>query len=229
MNLAGIVGLKTPNGFTGSNWIITDGQVTTTSATQFTVPGYPVSNQLLSLQLLVGTGLAILQGDPITIRDAAGNVSLVGYVLNYTATTGVLVVQIGVAFQLEIRNQDHHGGGFGDDYNQWYDWGGGQVGGDAPLIVATLGGGLTIVDLGFLQINIPVLTMQRLRLRSYLIGLVATDSVSTRQIFLGKLPILYGGIQQLISTGVAPTQSTVLPPPPPPSGTPSDNIPAGVP
>ena len=228
MNLAGIVGLKTPNGFTGNNWVITDGQVTTTSTSTFTVPGYPVSNQLLSLGITVDIGLAILQGDPITIRDAGGNVSLVGYVLSYTANTGALVVQIGVALQLEIRNQDHHGGGFGDDYNQWYDWGGGQVGGDAPLIVATLGGGLTIVDLGFVLINIPVLTMQRLRLRSYLIGLVATDSVSTRQIFLGKLPVLYGGIAQLISTGVAPTQSTVLPPTPPVSG-PSDNIPAGVP
>ena len=126
------------------------------------------------------------------ITDAAGNASVAGYVTSYTVSTGALVVQVGLTFQLEIRSKDPYNRH--SDYSFWYDWGGGAPGGPAPIILATLGTGLSIIDMGFLLINIPELTMRRLHHKSYLIALTATDSVNTRQIFIGRLPMLYGGV-----------------------------------
>lgn len=207
LNLTGIVSLANQNGFTGSNWQITDGLITTTSATPITVPGYPVGNQLLAIGMVVGAGLNILQGDVVTITDVGGQATLSGYVMSYTSGNGSLVVQVGLMFQLEIRSQDRHGRSFGDfDYSQWYDWGGGPVG--TPLLIATLGQGLTVVDLGYLQINIPEAYMRRLTNKSYLISLVCSDSVNTRQLFVGKLPMIFGGVNAIYTPSSSVTQGT---------------------
>lgn len=201
VNLSGIVLLQNPNGFTGTNWQITDGAIVTSSTTQIFVPGYPVGGQLTALMLQVGVGLAINPGDPLTIADAVGNATMLGRATTYTAATGILTAQVGMQFALEIRSeQQSDRGNFGHDYSPYYDWGGGSPSGSRPLIQATLGNGLTIIDAGYLQINIPVTLMQQLRLRSYLIAMAMTDSINTRQIFIGKLPILYGGISVISQT-----------------------------
>lgn len=200
INLTGITFLQNPNGFTGHNWQVTDGQIVTTSATQFTVPGYPVGNQLSALNIIVGLNLGILGGDPITITDVNGNATMIGYVLSYAAATGALSVQIGVSLTMEIRSQDQYYGN--SDYSQWYDWGGGIPNSSQPIILAQLGTYLTIIDIGYIQINIPAIIMQQLRSRTYLLSMIMSDSVNTRQIFISKLPILYGGISTLTNPGV---------------------------
>ena len=220
--MTGVVSLTNPNGFTGSNWVITDGLITTTSVSPITVPGYPVGNQLLAVGITVGLGLNILQGDPVTVADVGGQATLAGYVISYSSTTGSLVIQFGLMFQLEIRSQDHNHHSFGDTgYSQWYDWGGGVAGG-TPLITATLGQGLFVIDIGKLQINIPEAVMRRLHHKSYLISLVTSDSVNTRQIFIGKLPILFGGLNAIYAPSSSVTQGTPPSPysPQPPQQTP---------
>jgi hypothetical protein len=196
INLAGIVSLNNPNGFTGSNWNVLAGISATTSVTTLTVPGYPVLGQLSSLAIIVGLGLIINPGDPVTITDALNQASVAGYVISYTPSTGLLVCQIGLTFQFEIRRE--HQRPNSADYGPFFDFGGGSVpGGSAPLITAALGTGLSIIDLGFLLINIPEITVRQLgsfSARSYIAALTATDSVNTRQIMIARLPILYGGV-----------------------------------
>ena len=151
INLTGITLLKNPNGFLGSNWQVFDGAIVTSSTSTLFVPGYPVTNQLLALSLNVDLSLGILAGDLITITDVNGNATMTGYVTGYTPSTGGLTVQIGLNFQLEIRNimRGHHG----DDYAPWFDWGGGAFPtGGHPIIIAVLGKGLSIIDVGYVQI-----------------------------------------------------------------------------
>src|ERR1700730_16646254 len=85
--------------FTGAAWTVTDGNIVTASATSFTIPVFPIGNQLSALAITVAPGLAIKQGDPVTIKDTAtGLNSVTGYVTSYNATTGALIAQIGVTF-----------------------------------------------------------------------------------------------------------------------------------
>src|ERR1700730_790351 len=90
----------TPAPFTAAAWTVTDGAISTTSATSITIPVYPIGNQLSALALTVGINLAILPGDPVMIADTAtGLNTMVGYVTSYTASNGALVCQIGCTFQ----------------------------------------------------------------------------------------------------------------------------------
>jgi hypothetical protein len=103
VDLAGVK-LALPQNFTAAAWTVTDGAIITTSATQITIPYFPQGSQLSALSLIVGVGLAIAAGDPITIKDTAtGLNSMTGFVISYAGNTGALVVQIGKTFQFEIR------------------------------------------------------------------------------------------------------------------------------
>jgi hypothetical protein len=189
LNLASIVSLANPNGFTGTNWTITDGTIVTTSASSITIPGYPIGNELTALTFTDVPGHGFLVGDQVSIVDNAGNASVFGYVTSYVSATGVLVVQVGVTFQFEIRREHQHLPR--SDWSASFDWG---HGGEGPLITASLGNMLTIADLGILVINIPEATMRQLHHRSYIAALTVSDTSSTRQVFISRLPIQYGGV-----------------------------------
>src|SRR5258708_2287002 len=84
-----IDGCTTANGqaFTASAWTVTDGVIVTTSATQITIPAFPIGNQVTALALTVGTALGILPGDAVTIKDpATGLNKMVGFVTAYTSS-----------------------------------------------------------------------------------------------------------------------------------------------
>jgi hypothetical protein len=189
VNLSGTT-TQFPTGFTGSSWTVTDGAILTNSTTPITIPGYPIGSQLSALSLTVGDNLGILPGDPITISDPTGLNTMVGYVASYNTGTGALVCQIGLTFQFEIRHisRQHHSSG----YAPFYDLGIAPE--DAPILSASLGNGITIIDQGFLQIRIPEAQTRRLRAKTYLACLTATDSQDTRQLFIAKLPEQYGGV-----------------------------------
>jgi hypothetical protein len=192
INLSGTVLANSANSFTASAWTVTGGAIVTTSTTSLTIPAYPVGSQLSALALTVGTGLGILPGDPILIADTATRKNtMAGYVTSYAASTGALVCQIGMTWQFEIRRQ-RPAGRLNDDYSYFYDWGSPMI--DTPIITAGLGSGLTVIDQGFLQILLPESTMRQLTEKTYLASLTMTDSVNTRQIFVGKLPMAYGGV-----------------------------------
>jgi hypothetical protein len=183
--------LAAPGDFTAANWVVTSGQVVTASVTPLTIKDYPIGNEMQAIAATVGVGLNISAGAPVTFADAAtGLNTMTGYVTSYAPATGALVAQIGSAFDFEIRGHSHHHG---------YDGGYGAssyIGTDdceAPLISAQLGNGLTLVDLGYVEIRIPAATMAKLRHRTYGIGMTSYDGYDTRQLFIGKLPIFGGG------------------------------------
>jgi hypothetical protein len=185
--------------FTGNAWTVTDGNIVATSATSFTIPVFPIGNQLSALPITVAAGLAIQQGDPVTIKDTAtGLNSVTGFVTSYNATTGALIVQIGVTFQFEIRRGGPRNTGAG--FVPWFDFGTPDSLG--PLLSASLGNGITILDIGVIQILIPEAkfktlsanTTQESSTGTFQAALTMTDSVNTRQLMLAELPVMYGGV-----------------------------------
>jgi hypothetical protein len=191
INLTGTtLGPSNMSGFTGNNWTITDGSIITTSTTSITIPGFPIGNQLSSLSLTVAHNLAIKPADFVVISDPSGLNTMSGYVISYTASNGTLQVQIGWTFQFEIRvRRDHQWVDSG--YTTWFDVG---VQPDfGALIIASLGNGILITDVGFYQILILESQMKQINSgATYIAALTMTDSQNTRQVFLATLPILKG-------------------------------------
>jgi len=190
--------------FTGANWTVIDGGIVTNSTTSLTIPNYPLGNNAPSLlSLTVGISLGILTGDPITIQDTHGN-KMVGYVLSYSAATGALTVQIGMTFEFEIRHipRSRHGG-FSNGYSSLGDIGvyDNNVG---PILSAQLGNGITIVDIGYLEILIPMMMFSKLHSKTYQAAMIISDSVNTRQLFIGELPVQSGGVRNVIPPPNAP-------------------------
>lgn len=186
-------GITTANGqaFSGSSWTVTDGAIVTSSLTPITFPAFPIGNQLSALALTVGLGLAIKAGDPIVIQDQPTGLNFVrGFVTSYSAANGALVVQIGWTFQLEIRKLPPHWQP-GLDYSAFYDFG---IAMDQPVLNASLGNGITIIDVGIIQLFFPEATFKTLFSGTYGMFLTMTDSVNTRQLFIGRLPVLWGGV-----------------------------------
>ena len=187
--------------FTGNNWTVTDGPISTTSSTVITIPTFPVGNSLSALSLIVGTGLAIVPGDAILIADTTGLNTMSGYVTSYVPASGALVCQIGCTFQFEIRIAPPQTGGGG--YVPWYDFG---VYPDyGPLLSASLGNGIMITDLGKVQILIPEVQFRSLGTLgiantpanwagTYRCGLTLSDGANTRQLFIAQLPVFNGGV-----------------------------------
>jgi hypothetical protein len=182
--------LAAPGPFTSSAWTVVDGAIATSSITKLTIPDYPINNELQAVALIVGANLDILAGDQITISDTqTGLNSMNGTVTSYVAATGALVCQIGSSFDFEIRSHNSH---LSDDYGTQF----AMVGTDdsQPLITAQLGSGITIIGLGTIQIRVPASTMQKLRNKTYMASLALYNGPDTRQIFVGKLPMIGGGV-----------------------------------
>ena len=65
------------------------------------------------------------------------------------------------------------------------------------MISAQLGNGLTMIGLGVLQVRIPAAMIQKLHHKTYGAALAMFDGSDTRQIFIGKLPVLHGGVRMM--------------------------------
>lgn len=181
--------------FTGSAWTVTAGTVITSSTTSITIPAFPIVSAALSaLSLVVPPSLAIVAGSPVKIADATGLNTMSGYVLSYTSNTGTLSVQIGMTFDFEIRRAAPRGDAWGWGYNTFPDIG--SINDYGPLISAQLGAGLSIIDIGIVEIGIQASTFQRLRGGTYAIGLIMSDSIATRQIFAGTVPVVQGVVSR---------------------------------
>ena len=202
INISGTVLANPMAPFTSSTWTVTDGPIATTSSTGLTIPVPPIGNQLSSLTLVVAPGLGILAGDPIKIADTAtGSNMLLGYVTGYSATTGTLTVQIGWTFQFEIRGDPPNS--ISGAYVSWYDFG--TPSDTGPILAASLADYISIIDVGVLQIEIPETIFKGVLdapysavsgsfTRTLMASMTMTDSVHTRQVYRGRLPILFGGV-----------------------------------
>ncbi len=97
------------------------------------------------------------------------------------------LVALGVTFQFEIRKERPST----DGYVPWFVYGVDE----GPLITASLGNGISIVDTGIIQILILEAQFRDLTPGTYLAALTAADNQgNTRQIFIAKVPVLYGGV-----------------------------------
>jgi|SRR5580765_484418 len=178
--------------FTSSAWLVNVGSIATTSSTTITIPVYPKGGELSALSLVVAPGLAITAGQAITIADAAtASNTAVGYVTSYNKQNGALVCQIGFTYQFEIRKMPPNWQpGLG--YISWYDFG---VAEQAPILQASLSNGeIKVTSPGTLQIYIPERTFRTLRSGTYGACMTMTDSIHTTQLFIGRLPVLWGGV-----------------------------------
>jgi|SRR5215468_10515654 len=202
INLSGTVLANPSQAFTASNWNVAVSGNVLTSTTSLTIPVPPINNQLLAVTLTVPAGLNIAPGSPVTISDAAtGNNQMIGYVTGYTNSTGTLVCQIGYSFQFEIRSDAPTGASAG--YRPYFDWG--SPNDQGAILIAALGTGISIIDIGYLQIFIPEITfktildqpynsMSNTFSRTFMASMTITDTINTRQLFIGRLPILFGGV-----------------------------------
>jgi hypothetical protein len=203
INLAGTVLANASMPFTASAWNVVDGAIVTTSSTTLTIPVPPIGSQLLAITLMVAPNLNIVRGDPVKISDTATGLNqMLGYVTGYSAGSGTLVCQVGVSFQFEIRGDS---AGTFSGYSANFDWG--LPNDQGAVLRATLGNGITIVDIGFITIRIPEITFRGVLdipfnsqsntvARTLMAALTMTDTIDTRQLYIGRLPILFGGVTQ---------------------------------
>lgn len=147
--------------------------------------------------LVVGRNLAIVPNQNVAVAPLGISfltTGMYGTVVSYVAATGSLVMQVGKSFQFEIRRQQPRN--ISDGYVAW--WGIGTTADYGPLIVVTNGTGITVVDVGIIQIEILETQIRQLCTpnfgNTFGVGLTMTDGYSTRQIFSGSLPVTYGGV-----------------------------------
>lgn len=194
--------------FTGSEWTATCGNIITNSVTELTIKDYPFGDEMQAITLTVDLNLGILAQDFLTIADPTGLNTMTGYVTNYTPSTGALIVQVGSAFEFEIRG--HHGfDGGGSGYSESSS----DIGTDnlEPIISAQLGNGITAIGLGVMQLRIPVSTINKLHHRTYSAAMSMFDGADTRQLFVGKQPIIGGAVRTMPLPTTQPSNPYGLP------------------
>ena len=202
INISGTILANPMQPFSSNAWTVTDGAISTTSTTSITIPVPPIGNQLSSLTLVVAPGLAIAAADPVKIADTATGLNqMLGYVTNYSAITGTLTAQIGWTFQFEIRGDPPNS--ISGAYVSWYDFG--TPSDTGPILAASLADYISIIDVGVIQIEIPESIFKSVLdapynavsgsfTRTLAACITMTDSVHTRQLYRGRLPVLYGGV-----------------------------------
>lgn len=97
-----------------------------------------------------------------------------------------------LTFTCEVR-RERTSGNWSNTYSTNYS----DVGTDdfsGPIITLSLGSGLTVIDTGKLQVSFTLEQMRTLYPDTYSIALICSNGVDTRQIFLGTLPVLFGGV-----------------------------------
>jgi hypothetical protein len=101
-----------------------------------------------------------------------------------------------MTMQLEIRRIRNAGDGYNlDGYSDTYgEWG--SVECNAPILSASIGNGISIVDIGIIQIYFSETSMRSLGrgMHSVAATLASSDGVDVRQLFLGRLPVFFGGV-----------------------------------
>jgi hypothetical protein len=164
--------------------------LSTTSVTSLTI-GNGAFNAVLP------TGLPISPGQFVTFISQVDTTQwMQGQVTAYNAGTGAITFTIAtVAIQLEIRRVSRHGSDFRDSgYGAQYQLGSYDC--DRPILTASIGNGITIVDQGIFQIYFPESSFRQLGsgMHSVAATIASADGVDVRQLFLGRLPVFAGGV-----------------------------------
>jgi hypothetical protein len=119
---------------------------------------------------------------------------MAGIVTSYNTVTGSLNFTVAtVSIQLEIRRMRDgpHWDGYSSNFAGY-----GALDCDAPILTASVGNGLYIVDTGIIQVYFSETSMRRLSrgVHSVAATLATSDGVDVRQLFLGRLPVFDGRV-----------------------------------
>lgn len=145
----------------------------------------------------VAAGLAITSGQFVNfISQTDTSQWMQGKVVSYNAGTGAITFTVAtVSIQLEIRRVSRHGSDWRDSgYGANYQLGSYDC--DRPILTASIGSGITIVDVGIFQIYFPESSFRQLGsgMHSVAATLASADGTDVRQLFLGRLPVFAGGV-----------------------------------
>ena len=113
----------------------------------------------------------------------------------YDDDTGELLDLTGMTFAFEVRRPiPGMGGVIGGGYSPYHDIG--NYDNQGPVLSLSLGSGITVPSTGVVQVDITAAQMRVLVPSVYEVGFTVTseDGLDTRQILLGKLPVLFGGV-----------------------------------
>lgn len=104
------------------------------------------------------------------------------------ADTGELIDLTGCTFLCDVRRQGPMFGssGYGDSYGMV-----GSYDDYAALVSPTV----SVVGTGQIQLDLSLTQMRSLPPGSYMIALSVTLDDDTRQLFVGELPVIYGGLR----------------------------------
>lgn len=146
---------------------------------------------------VVSPGLAITPGQFVTFISQPDTTNwMQGQINTYDPDTGDITFTIAtVAIELEIRRVQRNGSdfrdsGYGANYTLGsFDW-------DQPILRASIGNGIEIVDLGIFQIYFSETQFRSLGsgMHSVAATLASADGVDVRQLFLGRLPVFSGAV-----------------------------------
>lgn len=121
---------------------------------------------------------------------------MVGKVTAYNPATGAISFNVvTVSIQLEIRRVGGDRSGYNESgYGASWQWG--SIDCNAPILTASIGSGITIVDIGIFQVYFSEPQMRSLGAGMHSVNatLASADGIDVRQLFLGRLPVFFGGV-----------------------------------
>src|SRR6185312_4077125 len=144
---------------------------------------------------VIATGLAIIPGQYVNFLYQNDNTQfMTGTINSYNSTTGAIQFTVAtVTIQLEIRRmrEGPHWDGYSDNFAGY-----GAMVNDAPILSASIGNGISIVDTGIMQVYFSEASMRRLGrgVHSVAATLESADAIDVRQLFLGRLPVFDGRV-----------------------------------
>jgi hypothetical protein len=183
----------------GSSILTTTSLSTLTIATGSQSATLPVillaPNNFLVQITIVSPGLPIVPGQYVMFTASSDSTKwMAGIVTSYNPVTGSLNFTVAtVNIQLEIRRMRDgpHWDGYSDNFAGY-----GSTDCDAPILTASVGNGIYIVDTGIIQVYFSKTSMRRLSsgVHSVAATLDTSDEFDARQLFRGRLPIFEGGV-----------------------------------
>lgn len=133
-----------------------------------------------------------MYANPVLFPQVTNRESFAPIIGIYDDADGSPVDLTGLTFQLEIRRAGYGSGHFASPMVPFYD----DAPEAAPVLKASLGSGIAVLGVGVFQATFSETQMRTLCAGTYSIACTATDgsAAGARQLFLGRLPVLDGGV-----------------------------------